>query len=72
MNKKEIVYTYRGHIERGADYHWTDGYSATTDEGHVLYPWMTKQECRQEAKRKGARAVFVDEMGAVVEVRRKR
>lgn len=55
---KTITYTYRGQIERGADYHWCDGYSETTAEGHVLYPWMTRQECQRDAKAQGAKAQF--------------
>jgi hypothetical protein len=52
-----IVYTYRGGVERGPRYEWRDGYSATHD-GHVIYPWMTKRECQQEAKAHGQRAAF--------------
>lgn len=57
--KGEIIYTYRGQIERGADYHWVDGYSPTTRDNGVLYPWNTIPECRREAKRFGCKAVFV-------------
>lgn len=55
-----IVYTRRGSIERGPRYDWRDGYSATTVDGGVLYPWLTKAECRRAAKRFGSKAVFVE------------
>ena len=62
--KPTIVYTYRGQIERGADYHWADGYSETLPSGAILYPWMTKQECRHDAVVHGARAVFARRDGS--------
>ncbi len=55
---RTIIYTFRGQIERGADYHWVDGYSETI-EGRVVYPWMTKGECQSEAKQQGKRAIFI-------------
>jgi hypothetical protein len=54
-----IVYTYRGGIERGVGRRYVDGYSPTTTEGHIIYPWMTKAECRKDAKLLGFRALFV-------------
>lgn len=60
--RPEIVYHYRGPIERGADYHWTEGYSRNSVEGGILYPWMTKAECRHDAKALGGKATF-DEKG---------
>lgn len=65
MKRQTIVYTYRGLIERGSltrgrpSYRWCNGYSATSPEGHVYYPWGTKRECQREAKARGAKAVFV-------------
>ena len=56
--RKQIVYHYRGGIERGQRYHWRDGYSESTPEGAVHYPWMTRLECKQDAIRKGGKAVF--------------
>lgn len=61
-----ITYTYRGPVERGngkPGYDWHDGYSETTDTGAVLYPWMTFRECQQDARKRNACAVFVDERG---------
>jgi hypothetical protein len=55
---KLITYTYRGQIERGPDYHWIDGYSETAEDEGVLYPWMTRRECQQDARAKGAVAQF--------------
>lgn len=57
--KCTITYYYRGLIERGADYHWTEGWSAQSENNHPLYPWNTKRECQREAKSQGAKAVFV-------------
>ena len=56
-----ITYPYRGSLERysmrsGAS--WVRGYSETTTEGGILYPWMTKRQCQSEARRRGAKAVF--------------
>lgn len=59
--RPEIIYHYRGQIERGADYHWADGYSRNSVEGGVLYPWMTKRECQTDAKELGGKAVFDEE-----------
>jgi hypothetical protein len=56
------TYHYRGQIERWRagrrSYVWCDGFSAQGSTGGVEYPWMTKQECRAEARLIGARAVF--------------
>ena len=58
--KGRIVYTYRGRVERGTggSYKWFDGYSATTEEGWILYPWMTPRECQRDAKAIGSIAVL--------------
>jgi len=56
-----IKYHYRGPIERGNGkprYDWKDGWSEGED-GHVLYPWMTRRECQRDAKARGCKAVFV-------------
>lgn len=61
--RKRVVYYYRGQIERvrrGGRYAWYDGYSATGPSGGVLFPWMTKTECRADAKAQNAVAVFVE------------
>jgi len=57
---KTIVYFYRGGTERpdGRSYRWHDGYSAMSANGNTLYPWMTKAECRSNARAQGARAEF--------------
>lgn len=57
-SKTEIVYHYRGGVERGARYDWRDGYSEQGEHG-PLYPWMTKRECQAEACKRSARAVFM-------------
>lgn len=61
--KGRIIYTYRGGVERGIGgrYVWRDGYSATTTDGGVLYPWMTRRECQHDAAALGAKAVFIRE-----------
>lgn len=59
MTKKTITYYYRGLIERGPNYTWREGYSAQSETGGILYPWMTKRECQHDARVKGAKAIFV-------------
>lgn len=60
-----ITYYYRGPIERGGpdsqgrpSYHWTAGYSENSSNGAETFPWMTKTECRADAKARGSRAKF--------------
>ena len=55
-----VIYHYRGQVERGPWYDWRDGYSANHPKGGVVYPWLTKNECRDDAGRWGARAVFCE------------
>jgi hypothetical protein len=64
-DKGRIIYTYRGGIERGVggSYKWFNGYSATTLDGGILYPWMTKRACQRDAKLMGHKAAFVEEDG---------
>lgn len=69
--KNRIVYTFRGKIERaprrGAiSFVWHEGYSATSDGGKVCYPWMTKAECRENARLQGAIAVFENPVADLV------
>jgi hypothetical protein len=56
---KTITYTYRGLVERGTRYDWREGYSETSPDGGIYYPWMTKRECQQDAMKQGSRAVFI-------------
>lgn len=60
MKKPEIQYHYRGIDERrlGKRCRWVETYSEQGEHGPV-YPWMTRRECQADAKRRGARAVFV-------------
>lgn len=63
-----ITYIYRGPIEvpnrrklvRGwqLSYRRTAGYSEDVGEGETTYPWLTRKQCREEAKDQGARAKF--------------
>jgi hypothetical protein len=57
-----IAYTRRGDVERGTGrgYVWREGYSETLPGGGVTYPWLTKTEARADAKRRGAKAVFLE------------
>jgi len=58
---KTITFIYRGGVERGTGkpgYAWFDGYSENTADGHPVYPWMTKVECRDLARSRSAKAVF--------------
>ncbi len=61
-DKGRIVYTYRGGIERGTggSYAWFDGYSATTKDGGVLYPWMIKRDCHKQAASFKCKASFTE------------
>jgi hypothetical protein len=62
--KKRIAYYYRGMIERtrrGGRCCWYEGFSANGEHGGPLYPWMTKTECRANAKSQKSTAVFVRE-----------
>ena len=60
--KKKLVYKHRGSVERWSPskrgYIWRDGYSEDGASGGVLYPWNTKEECRQDARSRGGVAVF--------------
>lgn len=55
--RPELIFHFRGSIERGQRYLWRDGYSETRD-GLILYPWNTRGECRSAAKARGFKAVF--------------
>ena len=54
-----IVYTYRGEVERGTGrgYRWRPAYSETVN-GAIVYPWMTRRECQEDARARGARTTF--------------
>jgi hypothetical protein len=58
MKKKWIFYR-AGHIERGKNYQWRDGYSRVTENG-TEYPWLTMREAQSYAKKNGAKAVFCE------------
>lgn len=60
--EKTFTYHYRGEVERWgkSGYVWKAGYSENGESGGVLYPWMTKFECRSEAQLRGGKAVFVE------------
>jgi hypothetical protein len=57
-SRTEIIYHYRGLIERGPRYEWREGYSENSADGLPLYPWNTRGECRTDALRRGFIAVF--------------
>jgi len=63
----EIIFVRVGQVERvrqGGRYEWHDGYS----ENGNTYPWLTKREAQQDARRRGAKAVFVEpEYGGAAE-----
>lgn len=57
-----IEYTYRGDVERGdgrGGYKWLPGFSETSEDGSILYPWNTARECQADARARGARARLV-------------
>lgn len=61
-----LVFTERGGIERWRNgkrrgsfkAQWLVGYSETTSEGGVTFPWATRTECRTVAESRGMTAVF--------------
>lgn len=57
---KEIFYIERGLVERArrGSYYWTVGYSETSKNGKILYPWMNKRECQADARSRGCVARF--------------
>lgn len=60
--KPIIQYHYRGIIERltqfGRFCRWVEVYSEQGEYGPI-YPWHTRRECYADAKRRGAKAVFI-------------
>lgn len=63
--KPKKLYKFRGGIERVkgrrnrvGTYVWHNGYSEDDGSGGVLYPWMTKAECRRDARTTGHVATF--------------
>jgi hypothetical protein len=57
LDPKVIVYKYVGEVERchkNFRYSWHKGYS----ENGNTQPWLTMNEAREDAKKRGARAVF--------------
>lgn len=61
------LHFYRaGSIERGRYYSWRDGYSEVTPGGLSTYPWLTKEEARKEARKRGAQARFHDTIKEVI------
>ena len=60
--KPEIHYHRQGLVERpyikGKGYRMCYGYARVTGSGLVEYPWMTKTECRADAKKNNGKAVF--------------
>jgi hypothetical protein len=58
QRKPTKTYHYRGPIERGATYAWRDGYSTNAPTADTFYPWMTRRECKSEAKAEGCQALF--------------
>ena len=64
--KPAVVYQYRGMVERGIGnvyvrpgYAWNEGYSEDGDSGKGLFGWMTQKECRDDARNRGSKPVFV-------------
>ncbi len=67
MAKPTIVFTYRGQVERATKrgYAWRNGYSETSAERRICFPYMTKRECQGIARARGYRAVFADASGRI-------
>jgi hypothetical protein len=62
QKQKTKTYYFRGQIEvvSNGQYKWVDGYSAQGNNGGTLYPWETKKQCRNDAKKEGLKAVFME------------
>jgi hypothetical protein len=60
-DRSTITYRYRGLMERNRRSRTVQppGYSQTV-AGSVLCPWMTRRECRDDARRRGAVAYFCE------------
>ena len=58
MARKPMYFWRVGHVERGANYSWRDGYSLRPDGG--WQPWLTKKEAQSYAKNHGHIAVFLE------------
>ncbi len=65
----EAVFTYRGLVERPTKngFRMAEGYSETGAKGSILFPWMTKRECRAAALSSGREAKFRERLGLVRE-----
>lgn len=55
--REEMIFYYRGLIESRSG--WIEGYSTTTAEGNIMFPWYGKRVCQADAKICGKKAVFV-------------
>ena len=61
---KEIWYASQHDIERPCvrngrpSFKWVRGYYLKNEQGHRLYPSVTKKEARAESASRGKRAVF--------------
>jgi hypothetical protein len=58
--RPEIVFHYRGEIERGSarGYKWHEGWSRNSPNGGIEYPWLTRREAQRYAISLGGKAVF--------------
>jgi hypothetical protein len=63
--KRDVTFYYRGQIERwdkrSRSCKWVSGYSENAyrdGKTYIMYPWMTKEECRKDVERWGFKAVF--------------
>ena len=57
----EILYYYRGALEvvgKHGTYQWTSGYSPTSGDGNVLYPFITRRAAQRDALAQGCVARF--------------
>lgn len=53
--------TGKGTAKSPLSYRWVQGYHRLSATGAKLYPAVTRREARAEAKRDGAKAVFIAE-----------
>ena len=64
--RQVVTYVLRGTVERVrarpgrvGTYETRPGYSETSPDGCVSFPWMTYRECQADARSRGAVARFV-------------
>jgi len=63
-NPAVMYFRHRGQVERPTtrgkpSYRWCEGYSEDEGDGKGTFPWLTRAECRAEARKQGRTARFI-------------